>query len=158
MKRLSPLAVIVSLAIVAGAVVAVLWPPPVGGELYRHYEERSDIKASFFKDYKINDSVTVDVTMLEAKTSAGWDTLIHDFQIKTPEELSFPNIKSGYITTKYAPHNNYTAPMDTTLLNNDLLAISFKARSVAVFDIETEDQVDAILMLQVNNIKKGVKK
>ena len=39
-------------------------------ELYNRYADKEGIEASFIKDYKVNDSVFVDVTVLEATTDS----------------------------------------------------------------------------------------
>lgn len=58
-----------------------IFPSKEVSEIYTRYENVDEIAASFIKDYKVNDSVFVDVTMLEAKDSAGWAMLKQDFSV-----------------------------------------------------------------------------
>ena len=50
-------------------------------ELYLRYKHADGIKASFIKDYRINDTLTLDVTLLQATDSAGWDTICNKFNL-----------------------------------------------------------------------------
>ena len=76
---------VVSVACVL-AVVAVKYLPALlcgGGEseVYHRYEHRDDLKVGFVKDYRVDDSTTVDVTTLTAKDSAGWEALLREMNI-----------------------------------------------------------------------------
>lgn len=71
------------LLIIIGTLAVKLWPRSVPydlcSDIYKHYAGVEGIDASFIKDFKVNDSVFVDVTLLEAKDSASWAVLMHDF-------------------------------------------------------------------------------
>nr|MCR4813027.1 hypothetical protein [Bacteroidales bacterium] len=56
-------------------------------ELYNRYADKEGIEASFIKDYRVNDSVFVDVTVLEATTDSAWIVLKDNYNIPkmTPE-------------------------------------------------------------------------
>ena len=54
-------------------------------EVYNRYKDRSDLRVAFVKDYRVDDSTTVDVTTLTAKDSAGWDNLMRE--MNRPESL-----------------------------------------------------------------------
>ena len=54
-------------------------------EVYNRYKDRSDLRVAFVKDYRIDDSTTVDVTTLTAKDSAGWESLMRE--MNKPESL-----------------------------------------------------------------------
>ncbi len=80
---------VVSVACVL-AVVAVKYLPALlcGGEeseVYHRYEHRDDLKVGFVKDYRIDDSTTVDVTTLTAYDSASWENLMRE--MNRPESL-----------------------------------------------------------------------
>ena len=57
-------------------------------ELYTKYAGTEGLDVAFVKDYRVNDTVFVDVTMLETKDSLMWDSLKKDFKIMDiPKEL-----------------------------------------------------------------------
>ena len=100
----------------------------------------------FFKDFQLNDSVTADVTMMEALDSASWDTLVYDFRLDTlVNKARFEYEDAHHLGFKGVPKGNYRAKMDTSnLLNNDFVVMSLNWHTVMVFNYETEKQYYAI--------------
>ena len=50
-------------------------------EVYNRYKDVPGVNAAYIKDYRVNDSVTVSVTLLEASDSASWAGLKQDFNV-----------------------------------------------------------------------------
>lgn len=117
-------------------------------ELYTKYAGTEGLDVAFVKDYRVNDTVFVDVTMLEARDTAIWNRLLKDFNIYIPDEM-LPFIDSNSVYLKYAPRNNYTAPMDSIILNNDIIVYAYLKRTILVFEIENEKQNNAIINHQI---------
>ena len=69
-----------------------------------------------------------------------------------------PFVDSNSVYLKYAPHNNYTAPMDSIILNNDIIVYAYLKRTILVFEIENEKQNNAIINHQIlsTNTKGGL--
>lgn len=136
------------------ALTVTLWyqhknstPPCEVSELFTHYAGREDMNVVFFKDFQLNDSVTADVTMMEALDSASWDMLVYDFGLEKhiPGCYSDPVIQSTAF--KFAPRGNYRSKMDpnTDKFDNDFVLLMYNWRIVMVFTIETEQQYLAII-------------
>ena len=148
---------IVFLSII-GVAMAVRFCPrtvPFGrcSDLYKQYSVVEGVKATFIKDYKVNDTVTIDVTLLEAKTDSAWVTLQTDFRIPIiPEEYRELFENTDAIEYWLAPKGRYTAPKDTVLLNNDAVTVSRKKHLVSVFHLVDETQVDVIFMKRLHEI------
>lgn len=108
-------------------------------ELYNRYADKKGIEASFIKDYKVNDSVFVDITVLEARDSAGWKLLKEEFGIfdakdLPPEEREIYNTYFNQsIVLKKAPPGKYSQQPDTNTINNDVIAYELAERRVSVF-------------------------
>lgn len=119
-------------------------------ELYTKYAGKEGLDVAFVKDYRINDSVSADVTMLEANDTATWNKLLIDFNLHIPDE-ALPFIDTNTVLLKYAPHDNYTAPMDSVILNNDIIVYAYLKRTILVFKIDNKKQIDAILHKQILN-------
>ena len=117
-------------------------------ELYTKYAGTEGLNVAFVKDYRVNDTVFVDVTMLEARDTAIWNRLLKDFNIYIPDEM-LPFIDSNSVYLKYAPRNNYTASMDSIILNNDIIVYAYLKRTILVFEIENEKQNNAIINTQI---------
>lgn len=113
----------------------------------QHYHGVEGIRASFIKDFPINDTLSVDVTTLQATDSAGWETLKKDFHAFPLPENNQKKIDQGIdvISIHLAPKTDPTLPMDTTdLLNNNVVAISRLHQTVSIFNVTTRAEMDAV--------------
>ncbi len=142
---------IIFLTIVLVALAVRLWPRTVPfdqcSEVYKRYADMDGVDATFIKDYKVNDTVFVDVTLIEARSDSAWNVLLHDFNITPPPREVIEITSDGCIDIWAAPKKDYSLPMDSFPLNNDLIAISWTERRISVFSIET--------MLQLRSLKRN---
>ena len=134
---------LVTLFAMAAVTVVLRWhrifPSHETSELYRRYENHEHIDVSFVKDFRVNDTIAVDVTLIEATDSAGWKRLKEDFDIIEAEDLPLnerENFNARYnnsISVKLASSNkNYKMP-DTNICNNDVFAYEREKMRVTVF-------------------------
>ena len=149
MRKSWIITILLCLFIIAASIVAVRWPRTVPlsqcSELYRHYADNPDIHASFIKDFRINDTLVVDVTLLKAASDTGWALLRKDFNIPDiPEEEHSFFYDNDYFSWKIIPKHNPSLPPDSIRLNNDIAAFSYPRRVVGVFTITTEEQMKTI--------------
>lgn len=130
-------------------------PPDECSDIYRQYKDTPGIKASFIKDYPINDTTTIDVTTLEASSDAGWESLKKTFNIidYPPEVLPF--VDTMVVEYYFATKDDYSRGMDSVRLNNDFIAVSRFMKKVTVFNIKEEKQIVAILSYNINKQKKN---
>lgn len=140
MKKSWPITLLVCLLIIGGGALILGWPRTVPfeqcSEIYQKYANEEDIKASFIKDFKVNDTVFVDVTLLEAIDSTGWDILKKDFEVPNlPLELQ-QLVDSGkdLVFTK----------MISEPAASHLLAISYLTKTLTVFHIENDAEKHAV--------------
>ena len=130
---------IVSLAMVLLALAVRLWPRTVPyaqcSDLYKRYAAVDDIDATFIKGYQVNDTLAVDVTLLEAKDSAGWDMLKRDFEIQDPPPVIQQLIDKGndLIGTKKIPRQQDLSQQDTSGITYDVAAISHLMHTISIF-------------------------
>ncbi|MBR4506765.1 MAG: hypothetical protein IKP21_08325, partial [Bacteroidales bacterium] len=80
MKRTALLLTLAAVAVLGGTLVLRLWPrslpPEECSELYRAYMDTPGVDATFIRGFQVNDTVSVDVTLLQTTDSAGWATLL----------------------------------------------------------------------------------
>ena len=141
--------VVVLLAMVrfrhSGEVVPLSQCSPV----YRHYAQVSGIEASFVKDFPLNDTVSIDVTLLQATTGPAWQRLKDDFGYLSHDQEY--EDKRGNIDYKFSPKKNYSQPMDQScFLNNDGIVFSHKEKIICVFHFCRQLQREAFLDWQFN--------
>lgn len=167
---------LVTLFAMAAVTVVLRWhrifPSHETSELYRHYENHEHIDVSFVKDFRINDTVFVDVTLLEATDSAGWSVLKKGFDIiesedLPPEEREFLNTYFNQpIVIKKAAPGKYNQQPDTCAAHNDIIAIERAAKHVCVFHTahstgqrsSVEYLIDQMIINKTLNIQSHEKK
>ena len=116
------------------------------GEVYKRYSKVEGVRATYVKDYRLNDTLTVAVTLLEAVTDSGWVRLQEDFELpiipKEFEEIFCGD--SNRVTTKNYP-KSVPLYIDGDTLMNDLIAISYYKHSICHFAISSKEKKDLIM-------------
>lgn len=111
--------------------------------IYLHYKKTPGVKASYVPSFAINDSVNVDVTLLQATDTAAWQTLKQDFQIRElPQEL-MQHVQNGndIVCTQTSPFSQ----------GHEVVAVSYKMMEISILHAKNRQQEYAILY---HNIKK----
>ena len=117
-------------------------------EVYRQYCDTPGIRAAFIKDKQINDTLRLDMTLLQAEDSLTFvdflkntgrsDEYISDMMLsEVDENIRFTGLK---------PRGTLTSPIDPIRTNNDVVSIFPALHSIAVFHVETEEEMDAVLV------------
>lgn len=159
MKRSWFITILLVLVLLGGGVAVLLLPQVVPANqcsaIYQKYAAMEGVDATFIKDYKVNDTVPVDVILLKATMDSAWKSLEEEFNAQRPSDMPPP--PPNTVDMRYAPHGNYALPMDPVLANNDIVAISYDDKTIAVFQIESEKQISAIFYYQITLNKKTLK-
>ena len=139
--------VLLCLLILGSAAAVVFWPRPSDAALSRHYSHIPGIKATYFKDFPINDTLALNITLLEALDSTAWSTLRNDFNIAELDPPLQQLIDCGLdpFFTRLVDKDDYTQSVDSTCPNSQLLAFSYKSQSVTLFHITNEKELHAVL-------------
>ena len=146
---------IIFLAIVLVALAVRLWPRTVPfdqcSDLYKQYVAVEGINATYIKDYKVNDTVFVDVTLLEA-TDSMWHTLMKDFNIPTPDSdfQQFIDAGENLVVTKLVDKTHYSRPAAPCSSNCEIMAISYTTHSISVFHTVDDGERHAILYFNLD--------
>ena len=157
MKKGWPIRVLIFVAIVGGTLAIKYLPSIVPywqcSEVYKRYAHTKDIRATYIKNFPLNDTLTVGVTLLEATTDSGWARLQEGFGIipYPPEVLAI--IDTNAVESWFAPKDDLSKPMDSILTNNDIIAVHRNGRKVAIFEIVTEQQINSIFNYNVEHLK-----
>ncbi len=142
--------ILLCLLLVAGAAVLVLTPRTVPFDecspLYRQYAGHEDIEATFVKDYPVDDTTLVDVTLLHATTDSAWvelcqKTLPYNYPDSLKENVMHGKTVSQVVTSKN-DIRKIVIPTDTTQC--DLVFLSAKTKYLLVFHPENKAQVSTI--------------
>jgi hypothetical protein len=146
---------IVATVLGIGAVVAWRWlprplPPEECSELYRAYMDTPGVDATFIRGFQVNDTVTVDVTLLQATDSAGWERLITDFKIVR----EFLTGNDNNIMVRKAKKGCTGKQIDPVPENNDLILLADGMHTISIFHITDKDQFYSIPNKHINGLKK----
>ncbi len=158
MKNLKTHTVIcVAICILVGVLFCRLVPRTVPleecSEVYRRYCDMEGIRASYVKDYRVNDTLTVGVTLLEAEDSAVWNELVKVFNV-SDDLLETMNADSGAIKVwqrlgpKERPEELMEGGAGVGGMDEwgyDMVAISFEQRMICIFDINSIDEFFALI-------------
>lgn len=140
MKKSWPITILVCLLILGGGGLILGWPRTVPfdqcSDVYKRYAKMDGVDATFIKDYKVNDTVFVDVTLLEAIDSTGWDILKKDFEVASlpPELQQLVDSGKDLVFTKIISEP----------AASHLLAISYLTKTLTVFHIENDAEKHAV--------------
>ena len=151
-----PVTLTVCLLIVLGTLTVKLWPRTVPfdqcSDLYKQYANVEGIDASFIKDYKVNDTVFVDVTLLEATTDSAWQALCADFAISDFVETiiqTAPHV----VFSRQVNRRDYTQVVIGDSPDAEILSVSCDTKTFAIFHIHDTTEIYAVLH---HNYKKSV--
>ena len=115
------------------------------GEVYHRYAHVSGVEASYVKDYPISDTLAVDVTILRAPDSAGWQYLIEAFHI-APEVLEMPPFLFVCQSLKGHPEERYafSVPDNLDTLPIENVTVDTRHCEICIFHSRNRQQFNAI--------------
>lgn len=144
MKKQRLLTIAIGLLLVAGAVWVIRWPRTISSDrcsaLYRQFAGNPDIDASFIKDFRINDSTAVDVTLLEALSDSGWDSLCKFFLIPDLDTISPLVLKTSVPLLWQVNKYDYASTVVADSPDVEILAVSYRKRQACIFHTCTHDE------------------
>lgn len=146
---------LIALVAAAGIFVAVkYWPRTVDDEAcsryYAKYLEQEGIQATYIQGQRLNDTLRIDLTLLQATDAANWERLQQDFNI--PSADSTTNALTG-------EGNNsillFLLPNDIadTATVPDIAAASRTLRCVSIFHARTMAQFNAIVDNHIDDLR-----
>ena len=117
-------------------------------KLYWQYRGQEGIKATYVKQYPVDDTTLVDVTLLHATTDSAWVKLCQEtFSYNYPDSIKEEILHGKAVTLRVASEDNIrktVIPTDTTRCN--VVFYSAKTKHLIVFRTENKAQV-----LKINN-------
>ena len=157
MKRTGYITLLVCLMMVGVFVAVLRWSRTVPleecSEVYRRYCDMEGIRASYVKDYRVNDTLTVGVTLLEAEDTAAWWKLLERFNV--PKEMT-EDAGSGldvctWKSPKDSPETRYNPWLsdDSEEVVLEIVSMSFKYREICVFHTQNEQERDAVFSRRI---------
>ena len=130
-------------------------------EVYRRYAHVPGLDAAFVKDFPINDTVTVDVTLLRATDSASWAYLTEAFNISMevlqyveahPEFKKAQNmVLRGHPENQVAIKGKKRVP-NLTADDVEIRIIDYMEKEIGTFHTKNANEVSAVLGNNFDNM------
>lgn len=143
--------ILVCIFIIGGGIFVIHHPRSVPfdqcSEVYKRYANTEGIEAMFVKDFQINDTVLIDVTMLKALDTNAWKMLKSDFHVMEQPLRLRKKIESG----EDIPSTRYIFKYDSIEAgapNNPIIAVracSNRNKTITIFHLKKESESIAIL-------------
>lgn len=125
------------------ALMAACTSGPADGSLYHRYADREGLSVGEVDGFRLNDSVRVDVVMLQAGSQTEWQQLEEEFDIRGEEgsvswlgEVDNPALRTSW----------NGEPVMRVIASHEMKTIGF-------YLIENEAQYDALIDYQLNKMK-----
>ena len=140
--------IIAFVVLTAVGVGCVAWwhyvrPQQQVSDLYRRYEHVDGIAASYIHNYPVNDTLSLDVTLLEATTDSSWQALCSDFDIsRVVEEML--QIKPDIVFCRQVNRHDYTQVVLGDAPDAELLTISCDSKTLAIFHTCNKNDIRAV--------------
>ena len=157
MKRSGYIVLMVCLVVVTVSAIVLRVPRTVPleecSEVYKRYHKVEGVRATYVKNYPVNDTLTIGVTLLEATDSAGWEYLLQAFNI--PQEMI--EMEEIDVWTWQAlrnhPEKKYNSIENDSQVEQselEIVSISMKNQEICVFHTRNEQEHDEIFHEKVN--------
>ena len=121
-----------------------------------HYECNSGIVPSFISNMRINDTLAIDATILQAVDSASWCLLRTEFKVKDLDSTNVEKIKNDKDVFNFRIMEFYypTFMEEDTLYKDYLVFISHLDQTITIFHLESAEDRFAILWKTDEKIKE----
>lgn len=152
------LAVLVVGAVTAWHYRARLFPQGEVSALFLRYEHQPGIEADFIKNYRLNDSTAVDVTVLKATDSVAWGNLVQDFCLDYIDSSIVEDVRKNKnsITIKLFPKGHPCEDPDSLMADNSLMVCSFTLHEMSIFDLKGNESLSSIITYKFHNNKETI--
>ena len=160
MKNKRPLFVVLLCLLLAGGVVLALLPrcpmPWQCSKLYWQYRGQEGIEASYVKQYPVDDTTLVDVTLLHATTDSAWESLCIAF---TPYEFTDSNKyinnlihDTTSVTFRAVSKDDCRTKVNPSISEkHNSVFMAAKMRAICIFHINRKEQSDILIDIMLEH-------
>ena len=142
------------LGVAAVAACRYLLPERHVSDLYRRYHNADGIAASYIHNFPVNDTLTLDVTLLEATTDSAWQVLCAYFAVsKIIDEATKEGI-TDVIFSRQVNRHDYSQVVLGDSPDAEILAIAYNSKSFSIFHTNNDAEILAVFHHNYHNIDK----
>ena len=120
-------------------------------EVYKRYKDVEGVRATYIKDFRVNDTLTIGVTLLEATTDSGWVFMTKEFNLS--DEMLVVLEKLGMLVWK-SPRGNLgimgaadgvERDMGLQDDNMEIWVCSYCKKEFCIFHTLSRQEIEAVL-------------
>ena len=157
MKRTDLITLLLCIFMIGVALLVVRCPRTVPyeqcSEVYKRYSKVEGVRATYIKDFRVNDTLTVGVTLLEATDSAGWEHLLNSFNalqevrddVDTCTQMGKTLVR---LAPKGRPEERIGTPEQGNRFNKeqkyDMVMTSYDIKAIGVFHTNSMEEILAV--------------
>ena len=123
-------------------------------DLYRRYEHADGIAASYIHNFSVNDTLRVDVTLLEATTDSAWQALCADFAVSNIIDEATKEGITDVIFSRQVNRHDYSQVVLGDSPDAEVLAIAYNSKSFSIFHTHNDAEILAVFHHNYHNIDK----
>ena len=131
------------LGVAAVAAGRYLLPERHVSDIYRRYHNADGIAASYIHNFPVNDTLRLDVTLLEATTDSAWQALCADFAISDIVE-TIEDIDPHAIFSRQVNRHDYAQIVRGDSPDAEILAISYDSKTLSIFHTSNAAEKHAV--------------
>ena len=131
------------LGVAAVAAGRYLLPERHVSDIYRRYHNADGIAASHIHNFPVNDTLRLDVTLLEATTDSAWQALCADFAISDIVE-TIEDIDPHAIFSRQVNRHDYAQIVRGDSPDAEILAISYDSKTLSIFHTSNAAEKHAV--------------
>lgn len=147
-------AVVTVTAILAMRRIPQTLPPATTSEVYWTYAGSDHLECTYFEGYQVNDTLVVPVTLLEAKDSAGWETLVRDFKIPTDMDEETASMHNLVVSFTQRTKGKYNEWPDADPDNREFIVTNYKYKKLYLFHTKNRTECTALISLMTDLSQK----
>lgn len=114
-------------------------------EVFQHYRNTPGIMADYIKNFHLDDSTAISVTILQATDSAAWGLLLHDFCLERQDNDTTNETAVTRSVFSLFPSGHPGMPPDSNMSSNTLLVCSHTLHEIMLADITSDDLLIPIM-------------
>ena len=130
-------------------------PESPHADLFRQYASQEGIRMAFIEKMQIDSTLSLDVTVISARDTAGWQWICSTFDIVVPppEILALLDEENTFGVRLIDPRQPATK-VDITTPGCNLLVIAPIEHTVYLFHTDTREQIDHIFKQKINKLNQ----
>ena len=128
-------------------------------KLYWQYRGQEGIEATYVKQYPVDDTTLVDVTLLHATTDSAWESLCHGFITpEIPDNIKENIINGNSVTVRIVSKDDPRIVVTPDSVDRyDYLLFSPTKTTIGLFHVENVEQIFTILSKEVHELSHPIK-